>query len=498
MIRRRQLLAGVSALAIAASPAWARGHGAARPYTAVAPPSGFGYTTSWTVGRLPSGQIVHNFNPTSLIPTINTQYYLDPVNGSDSNSGLSSSAAFKTLGHALAQGSAGVTIGIQLVLSANYVALGSAGWSNYQPTANVVITNRTGYRFICTQTGASTPTSWTQNGTYSNVYQVATHFYSVIDIASASQPSLVIPAGQKCTVNGQYILGDGATVHTVTHCPPMYQVYTLQTSVAAVAANPGSYYYDGTNTYVSTPTGRAADANVIGSVSVNNGRAGSQNNQFTYVEGLDFVGGSACFIAYNVSTVTGQTFVFNNCSFQGSSNNNNCLSIQSYCTVYVYQCLGASGQADTFNYHSYEADGVTPNTSPNFHEFECVAIYAGFNTAAASNNCFTGHDYCWGTRVLCLAINSTSGPIIDDNYCKTWNVGCFIGPSTDNVSSYDVNAAALINSQMWFSDSVFAAAISPEYQVYVDSTASAQMYIASNMNFPTYVPSGRAPLTFAA
>jgi hypothetical protein len=459
-------------------------------------PSGLGYTPTWTTTRQATGQITTSFSPTALIPTITTQYYVDPVNGLDTNNGTSSGTAFKTLSHALVQGTAGTTIGIQLVLSANYVALGTAAWNNTQPVANVVVTNPSGYRFISTQTGSSTTTTWTQNGTYSNVYQVAKNFNSVVDLASPTQPSVVIPSGQRLTVNGTYVTGDGSTATTITQCGPVYKVYTIQTSIANVAANPGSSYYDGTNTYVSTPTGRAADANVIGCANANNGRGGAQNNQFTYVENVDFVGGSCNFYMFNASTVTGQVYVFNVCSFQGSSNSNNNFSVQGFSTVYTQNCLAAYGQEDGFNYHSYEEDGTT-GTSPNFHEFGNVAIGNGFNLAPSSNNCTTCHDYCVGTRINGIYVNSTSVPIAETNNAKTWNVGCFIGPSTSNASSYNVNDAALINAQQWLDSCVIAPAISPNYQVYVNTTAT--MNIATNMPFPTWNPSGGiSPVTYSA
>lgn len=416
-----------------------------------------------------------NFDINSVKPSIDVQYYVDPINGNDGNSGLTRLLPKLSLGPAVALAPAGSTIGILVInLVADFVAFGNVGWSNHQNTKNVVVQVEGNFRFI--SAGASAALTFTKTAGQAITYQVAfaASTTSVNDVSSKT--SIVDPR-------------TGATLSV----PGYFKAYNKLASIAAVDAAPGSYFLDtvGHILYVSCFDSRAADSSIIVSNTINNGRMGTTNGLTTWVSGIDFVGGTAAFLALPSAAGNTFTLAFYNCSFQGSSNGNNALSVQGLGAVYVNQCTAAYGYADNLNYHSFNQDGTTQGTSPNVFEWACASIGAGTTGSAnASDNASTSHDYCNVVRLNNVYINADDGPVIETNFAFSWNLGCYIG-SALTVAAGRESTGALVSCNQWFDTCTIAP--TSNYQSFVNNTAFQGYH---NMPPPTYDPSGIAPVAY--
>jgi hypothetical protein len=412
----------------------------------VSVPTGFRWTTPpITIKRMASGPVT-DFDITSLIPAITITYYVDPINGSDANAGTSRGLPLLNLATALAK----VDVDqIRIInLTADFIAKTTKSWNNTQPTRSLSVIVEGNFRYIsCMCSSAVTPT-WTVNGTFSNVYQAtitSTNSASVVDV--------------KNTVPLTYTDVNGKS-NTVSYLKA-YKTYTNVASLAAVAAAPGTWFNDGTNTYVNPIDGRniIGDATMVLGANANNGRFPSVNNLTIYVQGVDFVGGRPWYSTM-LSTVTGTTLAFNNCSFQGaatiSGNNFNGLNIQAFQNVYSYRCGAFFNGSDGFNYHSQESDGTTPATSPSWIEIECVAMGNGtVGSTGGSDNASTCHDFCNGIRLNCIYINSDDRVVADTNSAHTWTLGGVVGQAVKTIAGNESIASIGTASKMWI-DSVFA------------------------------------------
>ena len=381
------------------------------------------------------GGIVTNFDITSKIPAITKTYYVDPINGSNANSGLTAALAKKDLAVVLV-----IADCDQIIitgLAADFVGLGAQSWNNAQPSRSMSIINNTGYRYISAQC-ASLPT-WAVNGTYSNVYSTvigATSAAGVTDLLTSTTQSYVNAAG---------------TTVSLTNQPKRFKTLVKVASLAAVAATAGTFYHDGTSLHVRPFDGRnlVGDTKMIPTTTTQNGRFPTGTNNITlYVQGLDFVGGNSTFFMGMLSTVTGCVFAHNNCSFQGA-NTANGLTIASFSTVYGYRSAAYDNYLDGFNYHSNESDGTTPSTSPNCVEIECIAAGNGTTgSSGSSDNATTGHDFCNLIRINSGFIYSSDRVVTETNTAHSWNLGCYIGQAI-TVAAGQQSLCALSTSKMW-------------------------------------------------
>jgi peptidoglycan hydrolase-like protein with peptidoglycan-binding domain len=425
-------------------------------------PSGFGWTPSFSMYRTSGGVYTTDFDIESIIPSVTTTYYVDPISGSDSNAGTSRGAPLLNLTTALAKGDVDQVRIINL--TDDYVARGSKSWNNTQPTRSISVINETPqHRYISARTSSSVVPTWTVNVTYSNVYQTAlsgANSSNVIDVSTATQPT------------------NPATSATISTVPPMYRVYTKLTSVADVAANAGSWYNDGTITYVRPFDDRniIGDARIIAASTSNNGRFGAGVSGLSlYVQGIDFVGGSTPFLALTGAAGNTGTIAFNDVSFQGSSNSANGLAVQGKLDVYSYRSGAYYNGADGFNYHSYQADGTTAGTSPQWIEIETVAIGNGTTgNAGGSDNNSTSHDYANGIRLNSIYALGDDRVIADTNFAMTWNLGVTAGQAVQQSAAKETYAA-LTNAKMW-----------------LDGCTS---YVGSGTN-PSYIAAGSASLYY--
>lgn len=191
--------------------------------TALTLPSAFSWFP-YTISVGSDGRGVSSFNFRSAKPATTATYYVDPVNGLDANAGTSMAAALKNITTALAKGDVN-----EIVLAAGTYP------RNRIPSARHTLARDLAIRVY----GGGTANilgsdqdvlDWVADGTYPNVYtRVRSNVMQVRD-------------ANDLDANGEWTQ------------------LTLQTSVADVNANPGSYYVDGSNNlYVRTVDSRAPD-----------------------------------------------------------------------------------------------------------------------------------------------------------------------------------------------------------------------------------------------
>lgn len=438
----------------------------------ISAPSGFDFAPGYILSRAGNGSISHDYQPLTKIPAIDATYYWNPISGSDASDGLTPITAKRLLSTILALTPAGSTMEIVPVLAADAIVKSTIGWFSVQPTKNVVIRNQTGKKLRLLAVSSTVPT-WVVNGTFSNVYSATVAApVSVVDLSISAQPTIVIPSGKAVNVDGTWRIGDGVTPITINSVPAEFDVARQVASLAAVAAASGSsWFHDGTQLHAKARDGRAliGDANFLPTVASANGRMGAQNNQIIYVDGIDFIGGTP-FNTSQPSTVTGQKLYLNNGSLQAGGTGNGGLSAASTVNATLYRMGVYNCRLDGFNWHSNEADGTTPGTSPMFSEIECVAKGNGTTgSSGTSDNASTAHDWVRGVRVNSLYLNSDDRVIADVDHSQTWNLGCFIGQAVQTAPGKET-VNALGTAEVWLDTCVLG--IGPNTDAQVDVGAA--------------------------
>lgn len=411
-------------------------------YVKVDTPTGFRWTTHPLNIRRVGSNFATDFDIASLIPPVTNTWYVDPVAGNNATAVVNNrNLPLLELDDAL------VKVDVDQVriinLTSNFIGRVAKSWNNSQPSRSISVIVEGGYRYISAKTASSNPPVWTVNATYADVYQTpstAANSSQVVDFSRYNQPS--------------YINGYGTTV-TLSNAPPIYEVLKKVASVQEVHdSTGGAMYNDGTNTYVKASDRR----NLVGDqfmqptlTANNNGRFPTTVPNLTiYCEGIDFVGGTPFSMSF-ASAITGCVFAHKNCSFQAAGSATNGLNVQSFATVIGQNSGAYNNWNDGFNYHSFEADGTTPATSPSCIEIGCVSVGNGTTgSAATSDNATTSHDYCNVIRLNGHYIDSDDIVMADVNSSNAWNIGCFIGRSIKgNLSVQSANSV-----KSWFDRSV--------------------------------------------
>lgn len=397
----------------------------------LSPPYGFPINLPYNIYRLSRGDVVTDFDPLAMIPVPTKTYSVDLVNGNDLNAGTDA-APLKNISTALSK--ADVDQVKIINLTADFIAVGAAGWNNTSNQGrSISLVNNTGKRVICVPSGLVV---WARNATYNQVFEVTTSTPYAIDITNYED------------------LSGGSLTGIVTHTKRRYIAMKRVASIAAVAAQSNTYFHDGTKLYVRPFNDRDLVANNAG---MYRGPAGTNNGRLTptasnlnfYISNIDFVGGITSFLAIaDSATITGTTITFDNCSFQASATGN-AYSLKMSGTVYLWQCATFDGWSDGFNYHSYLSNGTNDPTSPVCHEFYGISKGCGSTGAApASNNASTSHD---GVKLIVIEpnyINSNDRVFAHTDYANVWGIGGKVGQALQTGAGKE-SIAALQNVKMW-------------------------------------------------
>lgn len=348
------------------------------PWSYVPPPDGFGYTPPFPI--LQNGR---EFKPNdgfklverAAVPQVTTYYVA--TGGADGNTGLSWAQALRTLNVAL--GKAGVT--------RIYVETGYYYWNQSGSGANINVSVE-----IIASGG---PVYFT-----TDIYNLIGAFVLVGNHYEAASPA-PLDAVYDATFLDSY--GDDVPL-------------TLQPNVAAVDANPGSWYFNAGTVYIRTTDSRVPDVSLryfYGTNAINCAR----DNKTLYLEGLHFRGGSGAYFA-NASAVGGMRVYAQDCSFKyATSTSAECCLCEGVTEVIFRDCIAAKAQADGFHYNilnTINSVGI---------EIDCISYDNGI-ASGFSGNGSSAHNSCTTIRIMGLYYNNKGPNLHDTGSTKNWALGC--------------------------------------------------------------------------
>lgn len=211
---------------------------------------------------------------------------------------------------------------------------------------------------------------------------------------------------------------------------------TLQANVAAVAANPGSWYKDATHVWVLPFDSRAADNDIWAFITVKNARALDKD---FYIEGFELRGGTPSGDFRNVTGAYTQVRA-KDCEFKYTRDGDSGgFRTQGKVSSVCQNVVAGKNIPDGFNYHSTDGTHI-----PVALEIDCV----GRNNGENSDNIDNGssmHEAGTVVRINGDYYGNFGPNIIDVNTSFSWNLG---------VHAYSSQAAAedtdfYIDGNMW-------------------------------------------------
>ena len=321
-------------------------------------------------------------------------YYIDPVNGSDSNDGLSIETSRKSINQTILKGDAGeIWVAGGIVKRVDLPA--------EIPDRNLSIKALPGAKvtFSCHD-----DLNWSLVSGRNNTYQT-----------SRSSVDWVWDA-KNLDEYGDIVL------------------LTSRNSVSAVESNPGSYYIDGSIVYVHTHDSRnlVGDTDIRVYLSTLNLR--HQGGRTIYLEGISFEGGR--FGIWNTTTGLNPLLLAKNCSFKYMAGNYQGGFELIGGDAYLQNCVAARNIADGFNYHI--GNGIKNRVI----EVDCIGRFNGNRLSAIhSDNGSTMHD---GGQIIRVngAYFGNEGPNVADvnDGTQSWNLGSIGLESRSDVNGADFRA----------------------------------------------------------
>lgn len=333
-------------------------------------------------------------------------YYVDYLNGDDSNNGLVPANAFKTMNKAYTQ----IDIDTMILLPGVFPSNGNLRAVPITKNINII---GIGDVYI----DSSTPLDpFTQTAGYSYIYEQPAG--TVLDLYD---------------ITGKDKNGD-------------VWKYTKVTSLAECEALPASYYHAGGILYVHCFDDRAPQLRELWRTSDMTAFTieGSCN---VYLENLTIFGGETCIRAHAESVSDIINVYANKCAFMGSKNNSYDAVMMQGTTLTIFKdCKALYSKKDGFNYH--ERGGIIPKAI----EINCTGKYNG-TSGESSHQGSTIHD---GGSIIRIngVYNDNCGSNIADQGTNTesFNINCVCYNSKANYNSQNVNYYAY-NDVTMFVDS---------------------------------------------
>lgn len=390
---------------------------------------------------------------------------LDNVTGfaNDNNTGLTKAGALLTLPAARAKLTADSDAIIIFGVKQDRIVRETANWAT--PNVSFSIINESPARVIFARTGSSTAPTWTavsgQPGVYSTPIATVADAANIIDTANRVDMAARVRVPVGGTTADQQRWQDA-----VRRTPAAYHAPIRVASIAAVAALPGSWFYDsaGQLLYVQAIDGR----NLVGDTKMqplSTGvytRASNGNAKTVYYYGLDFAGGSPpIFVNPAVDTNPNCLLIAEYCSWQCSASaggSTSAFAINGPYKVIQYRCATWFSWADGFSYTSLLGIGTGTNIddpSPTVFEIECAAGGGGTTgSTGPSDNDFTAHVSTDVASINCVAVGSSDRPVAYVHKVRSLWVGGYIGAPIDtggaslsNHGTADLVQAYIIGTQ---------------------------------------------------
>lgn len=338
-----------------------------------------------------------DYNVSTTAPTGKT-YYVDPVNGLETNDGLAFATALKSISAAIAKSDV-VVIQLKDGIYKRAQIDNAITGLLIQKTLTIKGETPFGAKLI-----PADNLSWVKTGGYTNVYnatRTSTNF--VVDCANVDSNGIPIKL-------------------------------TLVASIALVDSTPNSYYKDGSNVfYVHTYNDRTPDSdisvlfNTVGIVRF----YPTVNGSKLHLENIMTIGGNSveatCF--YGADGKNNLMFTAKNCKFTHTDVGSGVVQVSGLNSI--MQNVLACGKVDTdgFNYHT--------NSSQIGWSIEINCIGRN-NGDGSSDQGSTIHDARQIIRLNCAYWGNAVQGIADINDgTVSWNVGCI---SAENVGTKDIEA----------------------------------------------------------
>ncbi len=380
------------------------------PYLIAAGRQAFDLSTSpfawlpYTVQLDPSGAApaVSSYSFYAERPNAGTTYYLSP-NGLDANDGLTERTPLLTMATALAKPNVGT-----IILASGMYTRNSSNQGTVTLARDLTLMTKDGKPAVFL--GSDQNVAWTVNGSFSNVYQRTRN--NITGVWDAKIPDS----------NGDWVR------------------YTQVASVAAVSAQAGSYYNDGSVTYVRTLDDRMPDNDIHVTLTIG---VTFQGGFKVWMDNVQFAGLN--YVKFQSTASNAYPIVYGRnvkIKYVPDTNGYSMLGTDSY----FMDCEAAKNWLDGFNYHL--------NTSRTCQSFEigCIgrdSLYTG-NT---SQNGTTTHEGSTAVR-LNGQYGRTNGPTIADVNsgttslmvnCTTFGTGVsYLSglDDTDTTKQYVINCTA--------------------------------------------------------
>ena len=323
-----------------------------------------------------------------------TTYYVDIINGSERNNGLTIDTPFKYLKTAMDK----TDVGTIYVKDGFYNYSASFNNTTYSKNINII---GIGEDVVCCY--GTNSLSWEKVSNYNNIYKAE-----------------------------RSVLG-GVFDKTILTKTGDYTKYSTVTRLSDVENKEGSYYYENNIIYIHPFNSRIPDDNII--VMLQGGNLKITGNYKVYLENIKFYGGANGCVNINNSSVSDNTLlVAKDCEFKYSTNGVGGLQIQGADAI-LENCIASSNLKDGFNYHAFN------NRINKVVEINCIGRDNGESLEVSySDNGSTIHDGGKIIRINGKYFNNL-GPNIADigDGTMVWNLGCASYNSKCKANTHNCN-----------------------------------------------------------
>ena len=330
------------------------------------------------------------------------KYFVDPVNGSDANSGLTLALAKKTVASAITTyvaASPDATTSIGEIVLAPGVHYSSGGYHTSQRALSIVCDNGT----AIIPSGKSGREAVVDTG---STYVWTSHVAAgVCDLAQKDFWGLPLRLTQAA-------------------------------NLTACRATAGTWVVDSGNTYVTPHTGRSVDTSICSLMAT---AVGLRRVGGTYLKNVWLLGGYNAVLVSN----TNNPFVAEECRFLfglgGSNPDSATAHLHGPDFIALRNCEASGGTEDGFDYGPYGAF-----VGPHYVvEDGCRAFANG--SSSGSDNGSTGHVDCRIIRLGGVYMGNKDRNVHDINTNKTWMVRCVAGHPYGATAATNVNYACGIS-----------------------------------------------------
>lgn len=348
-----------------------------------------------------------------------TKYYVDNVNGLDTNNGLTPQTAFKTISKA-------TTVGARNIILAKGLWLFNEGLrvitDDNTTTEPFIIRCLNGKAQFVNGYKADTYV-WTLNN---NVYSASrSNVVNVIDTSNTDENNL-------------------------------FRNLKRVSSITEVQNTVNSWYTDGTLVYIRTFNNRQPDASIVLIFETQNTYIAGQNVPYVYMENIESYADNTAqslIIRNNTTTQFNTKVYLKSCGGVGNSRGNG-LAIDNIKEAILESCYGANVLRDALNYHT----SLLPNSyiPMKVLEIDCYGYNMGVDsTTETSSNGSTTHEGITIVR-LNTRVFKGRGSVVADVNSGAMSLNLSVESNEDLINdgsgtSFRINGSG---SKMWLFDCV--------------------------------------------